>query len=133
MSNNQIITSVATCTLVEEGIIVYEIHPNSDFTIEGLKEGRAANAELSGGHDYCILVTGGDFSTFGKDAREAQATEEYTKNRFAMALVTSNSALELMAKLFLKINRPKGDTKIFSDDAKALAWLRMKRDEHYKK
>lgn len=50
-----------------------------------------------------------------------------------MALVTSNSALELMAKLFLKINIPRGDTKIFSDKAKAMKWLRMKKEEHYKK
>lgn len=69
MSKNQIITSVATSTLVEEGIIVYDIHANSDLTLEGLKEGREANAILSGGHGYCLLVTGGDFSTFGKDAR----------------------------------------------------------------
>jgi hypothetical protein len=124
-------TSVSTSTLIDRLILRYEIHSGVDVTIDDLIASRKLNLELTEGNDYCVMVEAGMFTSFSKEVKEALASEEHTKNRIALALLVKNGAQEMVANLYLKINKPKGITKIFKSEEDALTWLQQKRDEYY--
>lgn len=134
MLKEKVIQSTSsTSTLIDHYIVYFKIAANADITVKDLKEGRAANHKLTEGQDYCVLLESGLFTSFSKDVREAMALPEHAEKRIALALLVNNAALELLAKFYLKVNKPVGVTKIFKNKEAAIQWLQQKRDEHYAK
>ncbi len=94
---------------------------------------RKGNANLARGKDYCVMFEAGSFTDFSKKAKEASASEEHSTGRIALALITQNLAMKIIADLYLRINKPKTPTRVFKNKTEALEWLRGKRDLHYLK
>lgn len=125
-------TSTAVLSLIEDGIIHFQTKPHADFGLEEMLEVREANAKLSGGKPYCVIMEAGEFTTFSKEAKKASASKEHTKNRISLALIQDNMAMKLIVDLYMKLNKPVGPTKAFSNKADALDWTRKMRDDLYR-
>ena len=116
---------MATLTLIEEGVILFEINSKVDFGLEQMLEVREANAELSKGKPYAVLMISGEFVNFTPEAKAASASPEHTQNRVALAILQTSMAMGLLTSMYLKINKPVGKTKAFSDREGAMNWLRQ--------
>lgn len=124
-------TSIAEITLLDDQIIHCFVHENADFGMNEMIEMREANKKLAKGKDYCVLLEAGSFTDFSKKAKEASATEKYSKGRIALAIIAQNLAMKLLTDIYLRINKPVCPTKPFKDKEEALNWLRKKRDLHF--
>lgn len=124
-------TSVATLSLIDQHIIAFRVHDHATFGLNEMLEVREANLELSEGKPYCVMMEAGAFANFTKEAREASASPEHTKNRIALALVQDNLAIKMITEFYLKINKPVGATKAFRNREEALKWLVGQRDTFY--
>jgi hypothetical protein len=93
-------------------------------------EVRAANAKLSEGKGYCVLMEAGDFTSFSIDAKKASTSPERSLNRIALAIIQNNTAMKLIVGFYFKINKPIGPTKAFKNTEDALILLRKMRDDH---
>lgn len=60
-----------------------------------------------------------------KEIREYLATEEVTKNYKAGAIVANSILAKIIGNLFLTFNKQPFPTKIFTDEAAAVAWLQQ--------
>lgn len=79
--------------------------------------------ELTSGISAPILMFIGEFSTFGKEAREYSANPENIKAVSAIAYVIDNLGHKLVINFFMKINKPPKPLKLFMDESAAVEWL----------
>jgi hypothetical protein len=58
-----------------------------------------------------------------KEARELLADPGYSSHQKAIAIITREFSIRLLATLYLKINKPKTPTRLFDNRADAIKWL----------
>jgi len=124
LTDNKISTAKFEVTLLEDGIVENFIKPGAIMEVEDLKIIKQYNFELSGKKMYCVLVTAGELASFSTEAREMAASKEFIEAAQAKALLIDSVAHKIIGNFYLRVNKPFIKTKIFSDRAKALSWLR---------
>ena len=72
-----------------------------------------------------ILVDSRGLFNITKEARDYAAEDRHAELSIAMALVSDSLPTKLMMNFFIKFNRPKTPTKMFTDVDKALEWLNI--------
>lgn len=107
--------------LRSDNIIQVQIKDDFDCDVEDSQNILNCIKKLSQGKKYPLLAIYSDFNSFSKEANALVAKHKLT---LADALVTNNNfGLKLMAKFYLKINKPIRPTRIFNDVDTAIAWL----------
>ena len=91
----------------------------------GLEDARAtitAMTELTGGRPAPLLV---DTTHAGPQDRAARM-EFINRHEVvaAVALIVGNPLSRMMATFFVNVSKPKAPTRLFEDEAAALAWLK---------
>jgi hypothetical protein len=72
---------------------------------------------------YAVVDFGGSLSSSG-EARAIYAASDYIqKYRMADAFLVKSLAVRLVANFFINVNRPKVNTKLFTDEDAAVKWL----------
>lgn len=93
--------------------------------LEDAIEMREANLKLSEGKPFCLLMSGlTGYYTFSPDAKRLLAGKEYSTLRKAVAFVSNSLATKLLSEAFIRINKPKSPSKVFSNEKDAFEWLR---------
>lgn len=119
----EITTSTTTIRLLGKNVLENKVRDNAIIDVEQIHEIKAANMQLCGGEDYVVLVDSGHFSTITKEARELSACPKFAQNTVAKALLVYSLGHRLVGEFYIKVNKPKIITKVFTDREKAISWL----------
>jgi len=84
---------------------------------------------MSEGKAHCMLVDLSLNVSSTNEARKYGANNEFMKHHIAYALIGKSIAVNLFANFFIKINKPKIETKLFSNEKDALIWLQNVRKQ----
>jgi hypothetical protein len=121
----KILTRTAEIMMGDDGIIYKRLFDDIDIEVEDGKENLRAALELTGGQNYLILTDGRDVNVrISSQARQYAAGKEVSSYRIAEALLINSIANRLTANFYLKVNKPHSPTRVFTDEEKALKWLR---------
>ncbi len=107
----------------EDGILHVEFYEGIEFELEECKELVKKEGILTNGRKAPALHVIGRYAEFSEEVKHYSA-DEGTKFTCAEAYVITSLAHRLIGNFYLKINKPKVPTKIFTDKEKAIDWLR---------
>lgn len=118
-------TQWATLELTESGVLVFRYFDGVELDEAVARAVVAAGVELCG--DLVptpVLALLDQIKGFTRGAREFFADSD--ENRAAsskVALVVSSPIAKVIANFFMKLNKPRVPTRLFTDQAKAVEWL----------
>jgi hypothetical protein len=104
-----------------DGILHLAWAPKTTMTFEDALAAIEAMAQLAGGRRSPLMV----------DVRDAGQIDRPARNEFvrradmvsAVALLVDTPLSRMMANLYLRVSSPTAATRLFEDEASALAWL----------
>jgi hypothetical protein len=113
-----------TVSLRSDGIIQVDIKPEVEITVEEIKAGVAVIEEIGGGLKYPILFLAGEYSLPSDQARSFLAKSTSKTFALAEAYVIHSFSQKIVGNFYLKVNKPKRPTKIFTNEDEAIEWLK---------
>lgn len=119
--------TTVTCTswLGEDGIIRSIMHPQAVENIETAKENTAVGVKLSGGIKRPLLLDMSRIKSMDKEARDYYAQGEKREScEKAVALIIKSPVSRIIGNFFLGLNKTTEPTRLFTDQQKALDWLK---------
>ncbi len=104
-----------------DGVVHLDWAPRVTIALEDALAATDALAQLSGGRQSPLLV----------DVRDVGPQDRAARNEFvrrgdlvsAVALIVGTPLSRLMGNFFLGVSKPMAPTRLFDDEASALAWL----------
>lgn len=104
---------------------IFKLKPrvNVELEVQDAVEIRKNFLALAGGRKWAVLVDGANFFSTTNEFRQLSASAAYTNLRLALAIVTNSMANKILGNFFIKVNKPSTPTRLFSNEAEALAWL----------
>ena len=123
-SINNISLDHAEISLREDGIVEINTKSSSELGIEQCMENQKAYAQLLEAKRYPMIHIGGKYVTIDKKARKYAASEEALRFSVAEAYVITSLAHKILAKFYLKVDKPSVPTKFFSTKVAAENWLK---------
>lgn len=110
----------------EDDLILVRIKENAYISEEELEEQIQASLTLMGPEKtFGVLVDGTVLHNTTAEARAFMAKNSLP-NRAAMAIVSNQLAIRMLANFFMRIDTPATPTKLFRTEAEAAAWLKKK-------
>jgi len=109
--------------MMADSIFHLRIEEGSEIELEDALSIHSSLLQFSGGRKYMVLFNTGQFFAISPEARFLIASEEYTRDRMAMAFVTNSLPGKLICNFFIKHHRPSSPAKIFSNVDDAYSWL----------
>lgn len=118
---------------LENDIFTQKVHPSGLvelsfkdgqlFDVQHMILSKKFSLKHMGEQKICLLVSfqGAFYTT--REARELLANPEYSSHQKAIAVITRDLSIRLLASLYLRINKPKVPLKLFNDEADARRWL----------
>ena len=113
-----------TMQLLEENFITLRVKEGQTIEVEDIREVYAGYEKLVGQNDYVVAVYGSPLSSMSKKASELAAKEYASDKRKKVAVISENIANVFIVKLYILLNKPKTNIKIFKKEALAFEWLR---------
>ncbi len=103
-----------------------ELHTSDEhvYEIEDVKENVEAFGKLTGNKKVPVMIIGGSFTSLSKEAREYMASEESLKYSLCEAFILTSLPQKLLINFYIKVNKPLVPTMVFSNNDKAVNWLR---------
>ena len=120
---NKVKTSVAEMHIDDDGILQIRFFKGAKITLEKIEEYYRLSNELLGGKKALVLVDASEEYEVTEEAKAYGQTDEATKNRIAIAYVTSSFTNKIMFNLYLKVYKPRVPLKMFTNKNAALKWL----------
>lgn len=116
-------TEKYSVSMMADSIFHLKIEDGCELELEDALQIHSYFLQFSGGKKYTVLLDAGKFFSISPEARFLIASEEYTRDRLAMAFVTNSLAGKLVCNFFIRHHRPASPSKIFSDLGDAYSWL----------
>jgi hypothetical protein len=113
-----------TVSLRSDGIMQVDIKPEVEITVEEIKAGVEVIRELGGGEQFPILFLAGEYSLPSDQARSFLAKSTSKIYALAEAYVINSFPQKIVGNFYLKVNKPKRPTKIFTNEEDAVEWLK---------
>ena len=110
--------------LLLDHIIKLEIKDDEIIEAEDMRAMHLVNLELSKQKPFGVILNVRKHFVVTKEARELLASSEFSSHHIASAFIVRSLASKLTGNFFIRFNKPKNPTKLFSDEAKALAWIK---------
>lgn len=118
-------TKTSTIFLREDGIFQLAVKPNSHIELGDSLEIFEVLQKYSNAVENILLLTIiGEDCTWDKEAREFTTTKEYSKLIKGEAIVVSSLAHKLLFNFTLKTFKPQLAMNLFSQEDKAINWLK---------
>lgn len=126
---NQLIDTVmssrcATFSLIEEGILRIGLLQNSEIDLAESKAMQQISLGITKGKKFVALVDARTQVVVSKESREWGSSAEGQKNLLAQAIIVDSLANKLIGNFIIQFHKPIAKTKLFSDEATAIEWLR---------
>ena len=108
----------------EKNILFFRVKQDQVVDVAEMKEMILNVQEFLGPKEhYAVVDFGGNLSS-SSEARDIYAKDEYIlKYRIADAFLVKSLPVRLIANFFIKVTKPKVNTKLFTDEAHAVSWL----------
>ncbi len=117
-------TRTTTIWLRDDGIIAQQMKVDAHQLVADARETIAAVAALAEGQPRAsILEIRGGYTT-GPGVRELYFSAEGGRDLTALAVLVTSVRLRTTGNMILALSRPVHPIRLFTDEAKALAWLR---------
>lgn len=114
----------ATFSLIEEGVLRIELLENSEIDIIESKAMQQISLGMTKGEKFVALVDARTQVVVSKESREWGSSAEGQKNMLAQAIIVDSLANKLIGNFIIQFHKPIAKTRLFSDEASALEWLR---------
>jgi hypothetical protein len=114
-------------SLRSDGIMQVEVEPGAYSTVENIKLATQAIGKVGEGKRYPLLIVAGRDSTMDTEAMAFLAKEESTPYTIAVAGLIVSVSQKLLGNFYLRFNKPKKPTKIFTQLDEAVHWLEQYR------
>lgn len=114
-------------TLIETvpPIIKMSVNEHEFLEVEDVLAVREVNLALSEGKPFCVLLnTGEGYFNLVPEAAKLLNSKEYAEKRMAAAFVIKSLASRLAGNFFIRMGGRYHHTRLFSDEAEALEWLK---------
>lgn len=112
------------CTKIFDGILENRIIDSVEIDVKDVYQAKEDNLAITNGKPYCILVNSGKYTTISKEALELSASPDFKQNTIAKALLIQELPHRIVGNFYMRFKKPAIKTKIFTDRAKALIWLK---------
>lgn len=122
LKKNYIDTSVGS-HFIQDNVLHIIFKEGADVCIDCMKESKKARLLLQSNQKMKILVDSRGLFNITKEARAYAAEERHARLSIAMAIVSDSLPTRLLTNFYIKFNRPKTPTKMFTNKNKALEWL----------
>jgi hypothetical protein len=109
-------------SLSPDGVATIRWNPGAIISADLARKTLVELASLTGGKRAPVLADIRKLKSMTRDGRKHYGTA--TEMVSAIALLASSPATQVIANFFLGLNRPNVPTQMFTDEEKALAWLR---------
>ena len=123
MENTEMVR-VARLWLGEDDIVRVIHVPDAEVTLADAEETMAAYKKISQGKRYPLFVDTKKMKSFERGARLYYAGEEAAKVASAVALIIDTPLSRVLGNFYLGVSNPHLPTKLFTDEDKALSWLK---------
>lgn len=118
-------TGTAAIALRDDGIVVTRIAADVQQSLGDAKENLAATVGACGGRKRPLLVDISRCRPLEPEVRHYYTGEVLVESFLALALVVEASPFgRMVGNIYLRVARPGVPTRLFPDEASALAWLR---------
>lgn len=115
----------AFTTWIGDNDICYTVvKPNAVVEISDAIENSAVVNEISDGKIYPMLVNLKEIKSITKEARDHFSMQGRTPGISAIGLLINSPASTIIGNFFLGLNRSVVPVKLFTKEAKAIAWLK---------
>lgn len=118
------ITKSETIILDPSGIAKCYVHKDYFLVLEDARENLETVRQFGNGKLVPVLVDIRDAKGASKECRAYFASEEAAKIQSACALLVASPLSRLIGNFFIGLNKTKFPTKLFSNEAEAMDWLK---------
>lgn len=110
----------------QKNILFYRVKQEQVVDVNEIKEMLIYVQEFMGPKKhYAVIDFGGNLSS-STEARQIYADAEYIqKYRIADAFLVKSLPVRLIANFFIKVTKPKVNTRLFTDEKEAVKWLEV--------
>ncbi len=120
---DSIVAKTRSAELVySDGIVAVNVTLDSDLDLDAMKEIVATRMEITDRKPHKVLIEAESNHDSTKEAREYLATYE-GEVAVAMAIVSNNLAVRMLANFYVKFDKPRIPTKLFKSREEAIDWL----------
>lgn len=123
MVGNGLIDTMSATHIIEDDILYITIKPDAVIELEDMEENIRLRREIQHEKPILVLLDIRNLAEISKEARKYGAEDKVTKLNIAMAVITGNLTTKLIANFFIKFNKPKTPTRMFSSYENAVTWL----------
>ncbi len=123
-------TPFVTAKLIGGRIIENIIHEYAELDVKELEEIKQLNMKIVPEGPYTVLVDAAISATITSEGRKLSASKEYQRRTIAKALLIKSLSQRIVARFYLKFNKPVTPTEIFENRDKAIAWLQEQLKKH---
>ncbi len=101
-----------------------DARPGAVFDVQQALDNKEASIRLADGKKFLLLFSSeGDIVTT-PEMRTLCASAEYNDNLYAVALLSTNSAMKILGNFYLRLSRPVVPTRFFGNKENAVEWLK---------
>jgi hypothetical protein len=108
---------------IEDGILVILYKKDSVIGLNAAKEIMALVKKIRKGISYPVLSYNKNIKAISKEAREFFATKEGCEGLVKGAIVVDSGFSKIIGNLFLSVNKPVIQGKLFTNKEEAIEWL----------
>ena len=116
-------TSKYWLNLGDDGILRVKIKEDCSVDIDDIQLFYEAYERLTEGKIVPWLLVASTEYSISRDAQEFGASQSH--RRLGMAIVTESTWNKLLINTYSRIIRPKSPLLVFTDEAEAIAWLKL--------
>jgi len=129
--NSEIKMKKSIVKRLDDRIIEIDYISDNNFELEDAIEANNAYFKLSEGKPFVSLIdVRGKVGNITNEARKHYANDEKTKIiRLAEGIVINSLAARIVAKFYIRIDKPNNPVKIFSNRDEAIKWLHQIYDD----
>ncbi len=110
---------------IKDDILYVTYLPGAIINIDVAKEIVKQRKEYTNGVSYLFMVSGEGLRSMDKEARDYLSKDDATEGVLAGALVVNSVYTEFFGNFFLRITKPEIPAKLFTEEKKALEWLKQ--------
>ncbi|HEU4535623.1 MAG TPA: STAS/SEC14 domain-containing protein [Polyangiaceae bacterium] len=117
-------TATITFWLDDHGVMHVVARPDATQSLDDARGNVRAVAAALRGRQCPLLIDMREVKYFAREVREYYTSEEAMASASAFAVLVGSSLTRTLANMMLSATRTQVPTKLFTDQAKAEAWLR---------
>ncbi|MFL5762531.1 MAG: hypothetical protein ACJ77K_01235 [Bacteroidia bacterium] len=111
--------------LDDNGICYTVVKPNAVISIEDAVQNTASVKEVSEGKIYPLLVNLKEINSISKEARDHFTMQNRKPGVNSIGLLIKSPVSRIIGNFFLGLNKSTVPVKLFTDETKAVSWLKQ--------